>query len=311
MSVPSNTFKTYEAVGIREDLSDVVTNISPIDNPFYRACSNSPEKPKHIKHEFLTDVLAAAGSNAQIEGDDRTASAVSAATRLYNIMQIQSKTFRLSDTTEKVVAAGKVTSLSYQSAKSSKELTKDIEYAFLRGVRADGSASVARQMRGALNWIITNLDKAADATLNAYGTVTGGTARAITKVILDGVLQNIFVSGGNPKIAYCGPFQKRQISALITSGNYRSIIEDKKLEAVVDVYEGDFSIIAFKSHRNMPTDVLVVLDMDYWKKATLRPSSRRPLAKTGDSEIYDITVEHTLEASAETASGRITNLTTS
>lgn len=310
MAVPLNTFKTYEAVGMREDLSDIITTVSPVDTPFFSGLK-SAGKATATKHEWQTDALADAASNAQLSGDDRTALAIVPTVRLYNMCQIQSKTFRISDTEEAVNKAGRSSEIDYQTVKFTKELAKDIEYAFLREVRVDGAAATARKMRGALNWITTNLNKAADATLNADGTVTGGTARALTETILTDTLLNVFVSGGNPTIAYCGGFQKRKISGFAATGNYRTMVEKSKLEATVDVYVGDFHTLAIKPHRGMPTDVVFLCDKNYWKKATLRPTGKRELAKTGDSRIFDITVEHTLEANAEKANGRITNLTTS
>ncbi len=34
MALPTNTFATYEAIGNREDLSDVIYRIDPTDTPF-------------------------------------------------------------------------------------------------------------------------------------------------------------------------------------------------------------------------------------------------------------------------------------
>ncbi len=312
MAVPSNTYKTYEAVGIKESLEDIIYNISPVDTIFSSKLKEAEAKPNGVKYEWQTDALAAAASNAQLEGDDTAASAASPTTRLYNMMQIQKKAFRISGTMDAVKAAGRAKELAYQTAKNTKELAKDIEYAFLREVRVDGDAATARKMRGALNWITTNLNKAADATLNADGTITGGTARALTEAILNATSQNVFTEGGNPTLALCGPFQKRQVSAFTTGTvNYRRPVEEKKIINTVDVYVNDFFTLTIKPHRIMPTDVMVILDMDYWKKATLRPTAREELAKTGDSELYHIIAEHTLVAGNEKASGRITNLTTS
>jgi hypothetical protein len=61
----------------------------------------------------------------------------------------------------------------------------------------------------------------------------------------------------------------------------------------------------------MPTSVLFIADMDYWKKATLRGTQKTQLPAAADALIFDITVEHTLEAKAEAANGRIASLTTS
>lgn len=34
MATPANTFSTYDAIGNREDLSDVIYDISPMETPF-------------------------------------------------------------------------------------------------------------------------------------------------------------------------------------------------------------------------------------------------------------------------------------
>lgn len=312
MTVPANTFKTYESIGNREDLSDVITNISPVDTLFYSQLSE--DGGKSVTKEWQTDSLAAAGANAQLEGDDSDAEAASPTVRLNNTMQIQKKTLRVSGTQESIAksggAAGRPSELGYQTAKKAKELAKDVEYAFLREVQVTGDAGTARKMKGALNWTTTNLDKAEDATLQANGTVTGGTARPLTETLVQNVRQNIFTAGGDPKVIYCGPFQKRQFSAFVGTSNYRRPVEEKKLVNTVDVYVDDYGMLQIKPHRNMPTDVVFIPDMAYWKKATLRAIKREELAQTGDSTLYHLIGEHTVVAKAENASGRITNLTT-
>jgi hypothetical protein len=311
-TVPDNTFKTYESIGNREDLADVITNISPVDTLFYSQLSE--DGAKATTKEWQTDSLAAAGANAQLEGDTTASAAVSPTVRLDNTMQIQKKQFLVSGTQEAVAksggAAGRPSELGYQTAKKAKELAKDVEYAFLREVQVTGSASVARKMKGALNFTTTNLDKATDATLEADGTVTGGTARPLDETLVQNVRQNIFTAGGDPKVIFCGPFQKRQFSAFAGTSNYRRPIEDKKLTNTVDVYVDDYGMLQIKPHRNMPTDVVFIPDMSYWKKATLRAIKREELAKAGDAVTYHLIGEHTLVAKAENASGRITNLTT-
>lgn len=41
MAVVTNTFTTYDAIGMREDLSDVIDTISPLDTPFLSALKKS------------------------------------------------------------------------------------------------------------------------------------------------------------------------------------------------------------------------------------------------------------------------------
>ncbi len=308
MGVPTNTFQTYQGIGIREDLSDEITMISPVDTLFYGMISS--KSASAVKHEWQTDALAAAASNAQLEGDDATNVAITPTVRLYNNCQIQRKVFQFSGTNEVVKKAGRTSEIDYQKAKFMKELAKDIEYAFLREVRVDGAAGTAAKMRGALNWTTTNLSTDAAATLNADGTVTGGSNRALTETILKGVLQSIFTAGGDPNSILCDASQKQAISGFSqATSNYRMMVESGKLDSTVDVYVSDFGTLQVKPHRLMPANTLFIVDPKYWTKATLRPTFMEELAKTGDSKRYQIIVEHTLESKAENANGRITQLT--
>ena len=305
MAAPDNTYTTAAAVGQREDLSDMIYNIAPVDTLFSSKITDV--KATGIKHEYQTDTLAAAGDNAYAEGDDTASTAAVPSVRLSNTCQIQKKIFQVSGSLEKVKKAGRQSEIDYQTAKKMKELAKDVEYAMLNAVE---NTSDIRKMDGALNRVITNLDKN-DGTLNADGTVTGGTARPLTEDIVKAQLQNAYTQGGDIDTIYVAPFNKGQISAWVNTGNTRRTMEEKKLINSVDVYESDFGIIAIKPHRNFPTSVAFGVDHKYWKKATLRPTFREQLAKTGDSTKYHIVVEHTIEDCQQLSSFRITNLTTS
>ncbi len=106
MAQPADTFDRYDLIGVREDLSDVISNISPTDTPFMSnigkaSCDNS-------QFDWQTDSLAAAAANATIEGDDTAAQAVAATTRYINYTQIYKKAFTISGTAERVKKAAKV-----------------------------------------------------------------------------------------------------------------------------------------------------------------------------------------------------------
>ena len=86
MALPNNTFTTFDAVGIREDLSDVIYDISPTETPF--ASSLARVAATATTHEWQTDSLAAATVQAYLEGDDATADARIATSRPNNDTQI-------------------------------------------------------------------------------------------------------------------------------------------------------------------------------------------------------------------------------
>jgi hypothetical protein len=100
MAQATNTFETYDAVGNREDLQNVIYNISPTDTPFMSSIGSG--NAESTKHEWQTDSLASAASNAQIEGDDSPSAALSATSRVFNYTQISYKPVMVSGTQEAV-----------------------------------------------------------------------------------------------------------------------------------------------------------------------------------------------------------------
>lgn len=71
MILPTSTFVTYQAAGNREDLSDMIYRIDPVDTPFMSGAEK--EKATAVNHEWQTQALAApSAANAQLEGDDPT-----------------------------------------------------------------------------------------------------------------------------------------------------------------------------------------------------------------------------------------------
>jgi len=114
MALLTNTFTTYSAIGLREDLSDIIYNISPTETPFMTAIAR--EKATAVYHEWQTDVLETPnGANAQIQGDDISAfDAVVPTVRRGNYTQISRKTVIIAMTEEAVNKAGRKSEIGYQ-----------------------------------------------------------------------------------------------------------------------------------------------------------------------------------------------------
>ncbi|MDD2898984.1 MAG: DUF5309 family protein [Desulfuromonadaceae bacterium] len=310
--VPNNTMTAFDLTGKREDLSDEISIITPIDSPFYHDIGVA-DQCTAVKHEFMTDVIRQPGANKAKYGSDPTIGTSQQPTKLYNIIQLQEESFSIDDTSNAVKTAGNSGSYEYQQALKIKALVGDFEYAFLREVRVDGSASTAPSMRGLLNWQTTNLDKADDATLNADGTVTGGTPRDLSKEMVKGVLQDIFTAGGGGQgkvlTAYCGAIQKTKFDKFYDRDfDRREVAKDAAVDKV-DLYITSFGTVKAQVHRTMPADVFTILDLAFWKKATLVPVGSAELATTSRSnKKYHMTAQHTLEAKNEATSGRLTDL---
>ena len=313
MAQPTNTFDTYDAVGIREDLQDVIYSISPTETPFMSSAAR--EQVKNTLHEWQTDSLAAAStSNAVIEGDEATLDASSATTRLGNYTQIMDKTVVITGTQEAVDKAGRASELAYQIAKKSKELKRDIESTLLANqARVAGNASTARKFGSIGAWIATNDDLAADGASGGSGSTarTDGTQRAMTEDMLKSVIKNVWNAGGNPSIVMVGPFNKQKISGFTGGSTRFDASEDKTLYTSIDVYSSDFGDLEVVPNRFSRDRDALVLDMDYWSVGFLRDFTMHELSKTGDSEKRQLLVELSLISRNEAASGGVFDLTTS
>ena len=312
MAQPTNTFDTYDSVGEREDLSDVIYSISPTDTPFLSSAAKT--KATAVLHEWQTDALAAAvTNNAVIEGDEATLDASTATVRLSNSCQIMDKTVVITGTQESVDKAGRASELAYQIAKKAKELKRDME-ANLTGSIAEvtGSATAARKMGTLGAWVITNDDKASDGTTGAgIGNTkrTDGTARAFTEASLKTVIKSVWNAGGDPSMVMVGPFNKQKLSGFTGNSTRFDAGADATLYTSVDVYASDFGQLQVVPNRFSRDRDAYVLDMDYWGVAFLRDFSMHELAKTGDSEKRQLLVEATLESRNEGASGLVADLT--
>jgi hypothetical protein len=299
MAVISGGYQTYAAVGNREDLIDIITNISPTKTPVLSMTGST--RATSVLHEWLTDTLAAPTSNAQIEGNESTAAAVTAPSRLNNYCQIMDKKFAISGTQEAVDKAGRSSEVGYQTQKALKELATDIEYAFVvNTAAASGASATARSLKGLAGWVADNISS---ATAN----------RDLTAAIMDTILQAAWADGGDPDTILCGGALKTAFGDTTNfPGLTRNVSTDaKKYSNAIDVYESNFGtlklVLSHVMHSNLANTVFA-LEMGKFRKAWLRPIKRTPLAKSGDSERYLIVAECTLESLNEKASAKATQV---
>jgi len=313
MAQPTNTFDTYDSIGEREDLSDVIYNISPTDTPFLSSAAKTQSTA--VLHEWQTDALASAStSNAVIEGDEATLDAVTATTRLSNSCQIMDKTVVITGTQEAVDKAGRASELAYQIAKKAKELKRDMEAQITtNNAEVTGSATAAREMGSLGAWVATNDVMGTSGTSGSVGNTarTDGTQRAFTEDLLKSVIKSVWNEGGDPTMIMVGPFNKQKLSGFTGNSTRFDAGADATLYTSVDVYASDFGQLQVVPNRFSRDRDCYVLDMNYWGIAFLRDFSMHELSKTGDSEKRQLLVEATLESRNEAASGLVADLTTS
>ena len=313
MAQPTNTFDTYDSIGEREDLSDVIYNISPTDTPFLSSAAKT--KATAVLHEWQTDSLAAAVTNNQvIEGDEATLDAITATTRLSNSCQIMDKTIVITGTQEAVDKAGRASEIAYQIAKKAKELKRDLEASLTsNNAEVTGSATAARVAGGLRSWVATNDVMGTSGTSGGAGNTAAGngTQRAFTESLLKSVIKSVWNAGGNPTMIMVGPFNKQKLSGFTGNSTRFDAGADATLYTSVDVYASDFGQLQVVPNRFSRDREAWVLDMDYWGVAFLRDFTMHELSKTGDSEKRQLLLEATLESRNEAASGCVADITTS
>lgn len=316
MTVPTSTFKTYEAIGNREDLIDKIYKTSPTDTPLLSMLERT--KASAVLHEWQTQALEAADTdNAVLEGADAVTNALTPTVRLSNYCQISDKVPRVSETQIAVEHAGRGNEMDYQVSLKTQELKIDLE-SILFGTnqaRNAGAAGTARRTASILSWIGTNDDFGAGgsspASLDGTATRTDGTQRAFKESQLKTVLQSIWTNGGKPGVIATGGFNKQQFSTFTGRSTPTEDAKSKKIVASVDFYDSDFGKQRVMASRNMRARDCLVLQMSMWSMATLRNMQMKEMAVTGDSRRVQIRTEYSLQANNEKSSGLVADLTTS
>ncbi len=316
MAVVANTFQTTGAVGNREELSDVVSRITPEDTPIYSLIEKV--KFKTTTPEWETDELAAPAANIQLEGDEYSFGATSPATRVGTYTQIMRKEGIISGTQDAEDNAGKVEQVKYQKLKKGVELRKDVEFAI---VDSNGSVSGATREMGSLNsWITSNANRGATGANGGYSgsttlAPTNGTQRTFTKAILDDVMMQGYNSGANFRHVVVSPYIKSVFVTFMSDTNVASFRyaassgKNNSIVANADIYEGPFGKVMIHPNRVMAGSAGLArnaffIDQEYLKFGWFRKIKEdKNIAKTGDAKKFVLIGEGALKPTNEKGLG--------
>ncbi len=314
MTQPTETYDSYDAIGNREDLSDIIYNISPVDTPIL---STIPKvSASNRVSEWQTDALADTSVAGAIEGDDAAGDALVATVRLNNITHIVERTVVVSGSQEVIESAGRGSELDYQVAMKMREMKRSMEAIITdNNIKVTGDATTAREMAGMGAWVATNdvfpAGGASPTVVTGLDARTDATQVPFTEDDFKTSLQLTFDSGGNPTMVSLGSFNKQRFSAFSGNATRFDKSEDAQLVATVDIYRSDFGRLKIVPNRFQRSRDAWILDTDFWALAELRPMFSHDLAKTGDSLKRQMLWEATLHARNEAASGGVFDLTTS
>ncbi len=320
MTVPTNAYVTFSSVGIREDLEDMIYDISPTETPIMSAIARLKATQK--THEWQIDKLAAASAtNSVIEGDDPTADAASPTNRLKNYTQLMDKVVVISSTNEASNQAGRESEMAYQMAKRSKELKRDVEAAIGQNNAGTlGSSASAALMASLESWLAysgtqaatiqtangTSVGEGSAQTTPGFTTANGVPVTAptdststgsLSEAVFKGCIANAWEQGGDPRLIIAGPRVKAAIASKFTgiATRYRSVGQGQAdIIGGADLYVSDFGEHKLVPSRFVRSTTLFGIDPDYLGIAYLQSFKDVPLAKTGHSEKRMLSVECTL-----------------
>ena len=203
MAQINNVFDTYDAQADREQLSNVIYNISPTATPFMSSIGKN--SIKNVVFDWQTEALPTVDATGEIEGFrlDGSTSASTATVRKTNVAMISKRDATVSGSQESSDPAGKRSEMAHQLAIMAKALKRDMETALCqKGARTTGSNTAARVTGGFESWMTSNVSRGTNGASGGDGVApTDGTARALTETLLKSVLQSCFENGGEPSLA--------------------------------------------------------------------------------------------------------------
>ena len=323
MAIVANTFQSTGGKLNREELSSVVSRITPEDTPIYSMIEKVSFDTTHP--EWGVDDLAAPADNAQLEGDEYTFSATTSPVRMGNYTQILRKDGIISRTQDKTDEAGSRTKVKEQKLKKAVELRKDVEFSI---VAANASVAGATRKSGSLStWLATNVSRGASGANGGYNSGTGltvaptnGTQRAFTKVLMDNVMQQGAVSGAKFKHVMGSHYIKSVFATFMSDANVAAFRmaaekgEGNTMVATADIYLGPHGKVMF--HENVVQSSSATLarnvhfiDPEYAKFGWFRKIAEdKDVAKTGDAKKFVILGEGASRVSNEKGLGIVADV---
>ena len=273
---------------IREDLGNVIYNVSPFQTPFTSGIAQT--RATNDNHEWLTDSLrASVNTNKRIEADssDQPTAVTGGRVRIGNQVQIASEIATVTKKAEFFDRAGVPgKEMAYQLLKRGKELQMDVEKQMLattitKVAAAAGTAGVSGSFG---TFIVANQAFGGDGSANAGNSGVGdgstapslGSNDTINQAKFDNLLDGVWNESGD--------FGNLKIMAL---------------------YVSQFGPIAVVPNKHMEANTLYLIDMSTWAMATAggQKIHTTELSTSTSAEKMLLETYYTLEARSEAANG--------
>jgi hypothetical protein len=318
-SAPAGTYIETAAVGVKEDLADVIYRIDPDETPLVSACSRVGAS--QVLTEWLIQELNPASDNAQPEGFTAVMQAVLKPVRLNNVCQILARTVGVSNTLRVVDVAGGEDEYNRQLVLRGMEVKRDLELAITSPLVR--TITDPRHMSG-LPCYTVNGSRGAGAGIMPVGdgsnAGTAGTLRDLTLGMVDSAVQQCWQAGGKPTLGIMSGNVKAYFATLSQGGTGNAVVaqniqnvtsrEQVTIMGAVDVYRTNFGTIDLAPDRFCPLHQILLVSTDYVELAPLpeRDIVQQDYAQTGDNSQGGVVFEGCIRPTAPKAHATIFDL---
>jgi hypothetical protein len=318
-AAPSNTYIETAAVGVREDLADIIYRIDPDETPLVSACARVGSK--QVLTEWIVQALNPAADNSQPEGFTAVMQAVVKPVRLNNVCQILARTVGVSNTLRVVDVVGGEDEYNRNMILRGMEVKRDLELAFTSPLIR--TITDPRHMSG-LPCYTANGVRGAGAGIMPVGdgsnAGTAGTAWDLTLTAVNTAVQQCWQAGGNPKLAIMSGNIKNYFATLSQGGTGNAIVAqnivmasptgEMTIQGAVDVYRTNFGTLQLAPDRFCPAHQMLIVDTDYVEAAPLpeRDMVQQDYAQTGDNSQGGVIFEGCIRPTAPLAHASIFDL---
>lgn len=318
MTVPTGTYQSYTEAVDKEDFHNMIYDISPTETPLFSMAKRLKAKSK--LHQWQTDRLAtASATNSNIEGDDATGDTASPTVNLKNYTQLMDKVAIVSTSMEAQDHYGIDSMMSYQVAKRSKEIKRDLEAALCQNNAATaGAAASAALMASLESWLMMSDRVGANNTANGTScgsneTTTPGwstssgipltapidssSAGSVSETILKNCIARTWSQGGDPSVLLMGALTKAKVSTFAgIATRFREVGSKQQAQIIsgADVFVSDLGEHKLVPSRFMRSSVILGIDPEYVGVAFLQPFSTKELAVNGHAMKRMVSAEATL-----------------
>lgn len=295
--------------------------VTPTETPFLSAIGglSGGKRTKSVEFEWQTvDRRASTANNAVVEGAAAPTAVARSRSNVSNVVEVHQSAVEVSYTRQAATGMYSGINIGSDDNPVNDELTMqittelesmavDIELSFLSGVYAKPTTNAtARKTRGVLSAISTNVN------------ANGGTARALSKAIVDATLSTMFDNGAklpqDSTVFLVGPAQKIALSNLYSAATLNQPTMTRNIGGVaVDTLVTDFGTFGVMLDRWMPDGQIAVVDLSVCEPVWLEIPGKgllfaEPLAKTGAAEKWQLYGEVGLEYGPESYHGLIGDL---